>query len=204
MTMITAIILAAGTSSRMGRENKLLLPYGSESILRHIILTLKKAKVQRIVAVLGHEADTVKRHIEDLNVETVVNSNYENGMCTTFQEGVRSLKKENVGGILLCLGDQPLVSEKSIQKLIDTYKANETSTKVFILSHKGKKGHPAILHPDTMDDILSIPLEGTIRQVIHKYQTDRTKIETDDGVIKDIDTKEDFLKYCGEKTGYPI
>ncbi|MBW2370480.1 MAG: nucleotidyltransferase family protein [Deltaproteobacteria bacterium] len=194
--MITAIILAAGMSTRMGRENKLLLPYKSESILRHIILTLKKTKTQKIVTVLGHEADIVKRHIEDLNVETVVNPHYENGMCTSFQEGVRSLKKENVDGILLCLGDQPLVSEKSIEYLIDAYKADQTATKVFILSHNGKKGHPAILHPDTMDDILKIPIDGTIREVVHKYQTDHTKIETDDGVIKDIDTKEDFLKYC--------
>lgn len=194
--MITAIVLAAGTSSRMGKENKLLLPYKNESILRHIILNLKKSGVPKIIVVLGHEAEIVSRHIKDLNVETVVNRQYENGMCTTFQEGVRSLNKEDTDGILLHLGDQPLVSEKSIEKLIETYKSDKTSTKVFIVSHKGKKGHPVIFHPDTIDDILKIPVDGTIRDVVNKYQTKHTKIETDDGVIKDVDTKEDYRKYC--------
>ena len=194
--MISAIVLAAGTSSRMGKENKLLLPFENESILRHIILTLKKADISRITVVLGHEAEIVKNHVADLDVETIINHHYENGMCTSFQEGVRALKKKHIDGILLCLGDQPLVSEKSIRQLVKAFKTSQTSTKVFIVSHGGKKGHPVIFHPDTIADILKIPITGTIREVVHSYQTEFTKIETDDGVIKDVDTKEDYLKYC--------
>jgi len=194
--MISAVVLAAGTSSRMGKENKLLLPFRGESILRHVVSTLKKADIKRIVVVLGHEAEIVKRHVADLGVETIVNHRYENGMCTSFQEGVRALEGKFLEGILLCLGDQPLVNEQSIRQLVKAFKADQTATKVFIVSHGGKKGHPVIFHPDTIADILNIPINGTIREVVHRYQTEYTKIETDDGVIKDVDTKDDYLRYC--------
>lgn len=203
--MITAVILAAGTSSRMGKENKLMLPYKKESILRHIILTLEQTRVERILVVLGHEADQVRTHLSDLThgrkVQTIVNKTYEKGMCSSFQTGVAALERDAVSGVVLFLGDQPLVSPEAVDSLITAFESDTTGTKVFIVSHKGKKGHPAIFHPDTIPDILAIPEDGTIREVVHRHQTAATKIEADDGVIKDVDTKEDYQRHCLARTG---
>lgn len=193
--MIAAVILAAGASRRMGKKNKLLMPINGESILKCTIRSLKKAKVDKIVAVLGHEAKIVEEHLSDTGVDTVENVNFEDGMCTSFQTGVSFLKGHKLEGLLLCLGDQPFISENSITHLIETYKADNTGTKVFVLSHKGKKGHPLVFHPETVNDILAIPITGSIRDVVYKYQTEYSKVETDSGVLKDIDTKEDYYRY---------
>lgn len=189
--MISAVILAAGTSSRMG-ENKLFLPFPKDSILQTVIKTVKSAGIENIIVVLGHEAQKVKNHIKELNVRTVINHNYEKGMCTTFQTGVKVILDENPDGVLLCLGDQPLINRESIKSLINVFYNKRDETKVFVLSHKGKKGHPVLFDKSTISEILAIPEDKTIREVVHKYETKETKIETDDGVLKDIDTKEDY------------
>ena len=87
---VTAVLLAAGTSTRMGGVNKLLLPVGGMPLVRRSVETLLRASVGEVVVVLGHEAERVRAAVGALPVRCVVNAAYASGMTSSIQAGVRA------------------------------------------------------------------------------------------------------------------
>ena len=137
--MMTAIVLAAGLSRRMGKENKLLLPFGEKTVLETTLDNILSSNIEVVLIVIGHEAPQVKKVLDDyLRRNTgfrrkffiVENPDFDKGMTTSIQAGVRAsqnisptfqnsqpstthnsqLITHNYINYMICLSDMPLIS----------------------------------------------------------------------------------------------
>src|ERR1043166_8726264 len=117
--MTSAIVLAAGMSTRMGTL-KQLLPFGKSTVLGSVIENLRVAGLDRVVVVLGHEANKVRESIATTKVEFVTNEDHVLGMFSSVQTGLRALGSDTET-FLICLGDQPSIRGETIRALIGSF-----------------------------------------------------------------------------------
>ena len=124
--MIVAVVLSAGESSRMGRP-KALLPIDGQTFIEKIVGALKESSVAKVIVVLGHNADEMRRHIQHLPIEILVNPDYKLGQLSSLQVAVRSLEKEaDCDGMLVHLVDHPYVNTQLVQTMIKRYENTGT------------------------------------------------------------------------------
>ena len=189
--MIAAIVLAAGMSRRMGKP-KLLLKLNGETIIEHIVKELQQSDVDSIVVVLGHNPQQLMDLLSNYSVKIVLNKNYKEGMTSSFKTGLREVK-DTADAALLVLGDQPFISHRLINKLIAAYKESQ-GTKIVSPIYQGKKGHPVLFDKSLFDEILALPPDKYIRDVIHNHYTEIVTVPWDKGIILDVDTPEDYIE----------
>ena len=103
--MISAVILAAGESRRMGKQNKLLLPIGGEALLVKLVASVCASDVGQVLVVIGHEAEKIRRELNEFPLNFVYNPNFREGMTTSIKYGVKEVSHE-CDGLLICLGDR--------------------------------------------------------------------------------------------------
>src|SRR6476660_1238824 len=119
--MITAIVLAAGSSQRMGHVNKLLLKYKSKTIIETTIENVIAAKLKNIVVVAGYETEKIKEAIEYLPVEIIYNPNHQKGMTTSIQVGIEHARE---GGYMICLADMFMITAEEYALMKKTFEKN--------------------------------------------------------------------------------
>jgi len=141
--MINAIVLAAGSSLRMGDINKLLLPYKTNSVIRTIVQNLQYAGIQKIIVVTGYEPDKIKAQLNNLSVEFVHNPDHLKGITSSIQKGVI---KSKGNGYMICLADMLMISPADYIALKHAFdkqvKINEKS--ICVPYYQGKRGNPVI------------------------------------------------------------
>ena len=192
--MISAVILSAGESSRMGRP-KALLPIAGETFIEKIVGALKKASVQRVIVILGHNADEMKRRIEHLPVEILHNPDYKLGQLSSLQVALRRLEKEaDCDGVLVHLVDHPYLDAKLVETLMERFL---TSGKLIVLPrYKGKHGHPVIFSRRLFKELLSAPMDQGAKAVVNAHRGDTLEIDTEnEGITLDIDTPELYRQH---------
>jgi len=115
--MISAIVLAAGQSKRMDGDNKLIKKYNKKYLINHIIGTLIKSKVNKIIVVLGFQKSKVRKiTLKNKKINFVFNKNYKSGMASSIKTGLKRISKKNIG-FLIVQADMPLISKKIIDSL---------------------------------------------------------------------------------------
>ena len=100
--MISAVILAAGESRRMGKQNKLLLPVSGEALLVKLVASVCASDVGQVLVVIGHEAEKIRRELNEFPLNFVYNPNFSEGMTTSIKYGVKVVSHE-CDGLLICL-----------------------------------------------------------------------------------------------------
>jgi molybdenum cofactor cytidylyltransferase len=187
--MLSAILLAAGESKRMG-EPKQLMSLGSSTMVEQAIDNLLNSAIDEVIVVLGHRAEEITKSIADKPVKIMVNPNYQEGMSTSIIAGIILVDPQSQG-VMLALGDQPLVDSQTINKLIDEFYNHDKGIAVPI--YKGKMGHPIIFAIKYKPELLN--LEGDIggREIIKQHPDDILEVAIDsESVITDIDTRDDY------------
>ena len=192
--MIVAVVLSAGESSRMGRP-KALLPIAGETFIEKIVGALKKADLERVVVVLGHNADEMKRRIEHLPVEILINADYRLGQLSSLQVALRRLEKEpDCDGLLVHLVDHPYIDAKLVQAMIERFYAS--GKLIVVPRHKDKRGHPVVFSRKLFEELLSAPVDQGAKAVVNAHRADTLELETDDrGITVDIDTPELYRQH---------
>jgi len=199
--MIVAVVLSAGESSRMGSP-KALLPISGVPFIEEIVRALKDTKVDRIIVVLGHHAEEIRKGIAHLPVTFLVNRDYAQGQLSSLIVAIRSLaaetSTETVDGVLVHLVDHPFISPALVDHMIDRF--YETKKLIVIPRYGGRRGHPVIFSSRLFPELLSAPLEKGAKVVVHAHQDETLEIETDfAGVTIDIDTPEEYRQHLGRK-----
>jgi len=197
--MISAIVPAAGLSSRMG-QNKLLMPFGDKSLIEHAVDTLKASDVDEIVVVLGHEADQVRSRLERRRVNFVHNPDYREGLSTSVRTGMSAVAK-GADAIMIYLADQPLIQPDEISRLIQAFaEAKRAGKSIVVPFFENRRGNPVILDASYRAMVLDIVGDVGCRRIIRRYpeQVFAVQMQTDH-VVRDVDTLEDFLKVRGEE-----
>ena len=123
--MISAIVLAAGQSIRMGDDNKLVKKYKNRYLINHILNTLIKSKIEKIIVVLGFEKSRVRKIIiKNKKINFVFNKNYKSGMASSIKAGLKKISKKNIG-FLIVQADMPLISKNIINSICYAIKNNK-------------------------------------------------------------------------------
>lgn len=187
--MISAILLAAGESKRMG-QLKQLMPFGEITILERTIDNLLSSKVSEIIVVLGHEAENVRKTISAIQVKIVINPEYKQGMSTSLITGLKPVARKTQA-IMIVLGDLPFVDSKTIDDLIDAFTAGGKG--IVIPVYQGKRGHPVIFSIEYRNELLALKGDVGAREIIERNPGDILEVSVDcEGVCVDIDTIDNY------------
>lgn len=154
---IAALVLAAGSSRRMGTQNKLLIPLGSTPILRHVLEQLPYGELSQTILVTGHQHDMVEQLTESLPVESAYNPDHQLGIATSILAGLELLKLSQLHAIMICLGDMPHLAKNDYLQILHTCKVNQD--KIVIPTWNGQHGNPVIFpraHFDILQDLAPI------------------------------------------------
>ena len=194
--MISAVILAAGESRRMGKQNKLLLPVGGEALLVKLVKSVCDSDVGQVLVVIGHEAEKIRRELNNFPLSFVYNPNFSEGMTTSIKSGVKEVSPD-CDGFLICLADMPFINTPEINKLIHAYVQNRIKEKRLIVVpvFQGHRGNPVLFSSEFRNDILEHKKESGCKGVIMNYSESVKEIEMDDdNMLLDVDTLEDYQR----------
>ena len=191
--MISAIILAAGESKRMTLGNKLLLRKNNVPLIKITFENIKASKVDNISIVLGKNLESIKNIISDQNVNFLKNNDYQNGISTSIKKGIENLNPASCG-VLICLGDMPLIKTDTYNEIIDAfYKSNNQS---IIPYFKKKRGNPILFSQLHFKELISITGDNGAKFFINEKKNEFLSISvSDEGVLFDIDNKKQFTSF---------
>ena len=202
---IAAIILAAGSSSRMGGgRHKLLLPLADRPVLAHVLDAALASVARPIILVLGHQSETVRASIADYlthpDLIVVENPNYLEGMSTSMRTGIQTLLARQSPGVeemptsagaLILLGDQPLVTTEIINTLITAQQV--TGKRIVAPLYEGKRGNPTLFAASLFPELLDVSGDEGGRSVLTTHKDELATVEVGSAVTNyDVDTWEAY------------
>jgi molybdenum cofactor cytidylyltransferase len=184
---ISAIVLAAGRSVRMGRQ-KLLLPWSDTTVLGKVVQTLQNAGVADMIIVTNSET---ANSISDLKLPVTLNDDGE--MLASIQCGLRAIKP-SAEAALICLGDQPQIEEGSARRVCEAFE--KTGAHLVVPSYQMKRGHPWLAARPIWSEILAMEEGQSMRGFMkaHSNEIHYAILDTPT-ILQDLDTPEDYLKY---------
>ena len=192
--MIAAVVLSGGESSRMGRP-KALLPIGRETFIARIVGVLEKTDARRILVVLGHNADEIRRSIENLPVEILINRDYKQGQLSSLKIAVRRLQIEpDCEAMLVHLVDHPYIDAGLVDLMIRRFR--ESGKLIVVPRFSGKRGHPVIFSSKLFPELARAPLSEGAKAVVNAHRDETLEVETDQpGITIDIDTPDLYQRH---------
>lgn len=184
------ILLAAGTSARMGAPNKLLIEWQNEPLIRRTV-RLYTSLGMPVTAVLGYQAEAVRATLADLSLQTVINSRFAEGQASSIRAGLQFVSS-HPAHLIMALGDQPLLEAQDIKDLCEAFLSSEQD-QILVPFYKGKRGNPAVL-PQTI--IPHLKDTGQLPRAFMEAYPDRlARFNARNAhFTTDIDTPEDLQK----------
>lgn len=186
---IAGVVLAAGTSSRLG-ANKLLLRLDAEPLVRRATRQAVEAGLSPVIVVLGHEAELVAAALAGLAVETVINPEYRAGMHGSMQAGVGHVPGDCAAAIVL-LGDMPLVTAGMLDMLAQRFRRGSES---LVLSLYGAVQAPPTLYGRPLFRALAGAGAGGGREVVLAHRSEAAEIRWSEALLADVDRPDDAAR----------
>lgn len=149
-----AVLLAAGSGSRMGLKPKSLLELNGEPLIRRSARQLLDAGVTQLVVVLGHYAADIEAPLQGLPVHKVYNPDPDQGLVSSQRLGLQALSN-NTDTVIMSLADQPLVTTQDIQTLLHAFAQYRSTTDMLFPFVNGQPGNPVLLSARARADILA-------------------------------------------------
>lgn len=196
--MIPGIVLAAGTSSRMGRP-KALLPIGSESFLDRITRILYEAGIEEVIVVLGPGADAIPATLPESSCRArlIENPRPEQGQLSSLLLGLRAADRPGVRAVLVTPVDLPLLAAETVRTILDAYR-KAGGARIVRPARDGRHGHPVIFDRTLFGELRHADPATGAKSVVQAHQTETIDVEVqDEGAFIDIDTPEDYARHIG-------
>ncbi len=187
---VAGIVLAAGRSSRMAPQNKLLLPDRTgKPMVARVVDNLLSSTARPVIVVTGHRAEDVTQALGGRPVRIVHAPDYADGLSASLRAGIAAVPNE-AGAAIVCLGDMPLVTGRMMERLIEAYDADEGRT-VVAPTYRGKVGNPVLWDRRFFPDIAGLTGDVGARPLLERHAEHVTLVELgDDAVLRDFDTVE--------------
>jgi molybdenum cofactor cytidylyltransferase len=173
---ISAIILSAGFSTRMGRF-KPLLPLGDETVIERVIGLFRKAGVGDVRVVVGHRKEELIPLIERKNTNVIINPNYSKGMFSSVQAGVNSVPRDSEAFFIHPV-DIPMVYPSTITKIIGRH--DHDKGMIIYPCYNGKRGHPPLVPIRFSKAIVRANISGKLNDVLASFTKDSMDLEVED------------------------
>jgi len=186
---VWGIVLAAGTSTRFGDENKLLEPVDGRPMVRQVTETLLDADLAGVVVVVGYESTAVRAAVEGLGADVTENEDYETGQSTSVRTGVSYATQRGANAVLVTLGDMPYVSTGAVESVVAAYEAGRGTA--VAAANDGERGNPVLFDSVHFESLTSLTGDVGGREILRE-SPDAVLVETgDSGVRRDIDTPDE-------------
>ncbi|RLA42260.1 MAG: hypothetical protein DRR06_13790 [Gammaproteobacteria bacterium] len=184
---VAAIILAAGCSSRMGKQNKLLLPVRGVPIISHVVRAVLASRVEQVIVVLGHDAKEIRQLLPMTRVTCVYNPKYNTGIASSLRYGLRAVAEE-MGSAMIVLGDMPFISSAQLDQLIAEFKP-DLEKDIVAPVREGRRGNPVLWGRRYFNKMQELHGDTGARNLLLQYAANVSSVEVNDAAIfLDIDT----------------
>ncbi|HKG58237.1 MAG TPA: nucleotidyltransferase family protein [Pyrinomonadaceae bacterium] len=194
---VTAILLAAGRSSRMGAF-KPLLPFGNKTVIECCIDYLRDGGVAEIIVVLGHRADDIRQQVS--GVKFALNPDPDTPMGASIAAGIGALP-ETAQATLIALVDHPAVPPTVVSTLLVSWKKG---ARLVIPTWQGRGGHPVLVDLSFKAELLNLPESGGLRALFDAHRNEVIRVPVASPFIaRDMDTWDDYTSLHMEVTGRP-
>jgi CTP:molybdopterin cytidylyltransferase MocA len=194
---IAALILAGGRSSRMGTL-KPLLPLGGRLVIEGVISLFREAGISDIIVVVGYQAEKIIPLLENQGVRWVLNAQYDRGMFSSIQVGVRNLARD-CRAFFLSPADMPLVRPATLEKL--SAACRERKMDAYHPCYGQRRGHPPLIAAALIPSILAFAEPGGLRELLSRREASSLNVDCDDpGILIDLDTPEDYERAKGKSS----
>jgi molybdenum cofactor cytidylyltransferase len=187
---IAGILLAAGTSSRMG-SNKLLFELEGESVLRRAARRALAGGLSPLLVVLGHEADKAFQELDGLPCQWVLNPLYAKGINFSLKSGVMEVPPEAQAAVVM-LADMPFVTSEMIAGLVARYR--ETEAPLVISDYEGINAPPMLYDRSLFRELLAMTGEGCGREVVKRHRQEAEVVSWPASALTDLDVPEDYAR----------
>lgn len=183
---IAAIVLAAGRSTRMGAENKLVADVGGKPMVRRVVAAALASRARPVLAVTGHMAAEVSAALAGLDVTVVANPDYATGLASSLKAGIRALSSDCDAALIL-LGDMPQITQAHIDTLIAAF----TPDAIVVPVHAGRQGNPVLWPARYFPELLQLDGDAGAKRLIGTHAAHVREIDLGtDAIFADIDTPE--------------
>jgi len=190
---IAGIVLAAGTSSRMGR-NKLIESVRGKALVRSAVDAAAASRLDPVLVVTGHQADKIRTALADAPVMLVHNARFQEGLSGSLAAGVEAVP-EDCDGAMILLGDMPDISPALIDRMIAGFDP-AGSRSICVASSRTRRGHPVLWARRFFPDLMTLKGDKGGREILQAHADEVLEIETgDDAPLLDIDTVEALAAY---------
>ncbi|MDP3820199.1 MAG: nucleotidyltransferase family protein [Burkholderiales bacterium] len=200
--VVGAVLLAAGSGSRLGGKPKSLLELGGVPLIRRQLIALSGAGVDEVVVVLGHHADAIEASVRDFPVTLARNPSPDDGQASSVRTGLQALAGK-LDAVVVALADQPMINAQDITDLIGAFKKRGAAQMV-VPRIAGEPGNPVIFEAALRDEWLAGDLNAACRrwreanpERVHWFDTSNGRYRVD------IDTPEDLQRFT-ERTGHTL
>lgn len=196
---ISAVILSAGYSSRMGAF-KPLLPVGSAPLVLRSIDLFRRAGIEDIVVVVGHRHGELTPLVERHGARAAFNPKYDEGMYSSVQTGVAALR-DGAQGFFMLPVDTPLVRPVTVSLLLERFETGDAS--ILHPVFRGRRGHPPLIGAGHISRIMTYEGTGGLKAVLSAYREEASEVETpDEYILFDVDTPEAYSELLRRFEGY--
>lgn len=192
--MISGIVLAGGTSSRLGRPKQLLVLEG-RPVLQHVVDAAAGAGLDEVVVVLGHMADEIAAAISlPPGGRTCLNPRYASGQSTSLAAGLEAADPAADAAVIL-LGDQPRIGSSVVRAVVDRYR--EAGARVVRAWYGGRPAHPVLFDRSVWDDLRAVEGDRGARDLLKAHPDWESRLDAGDEVPSDLDTWADYERLKG-------
>ena len=191
---VAGVLLAAGTSSRMGR-NKLLLEWNGETMVYGCARRTLAGGVSPLIVVLGADAAAVRSALSDVPCDTVVNPEYESGMASSVRAGIASVPQAAAAAIIL-LADMPHVTAGMVAQMIQRY--HTTHAPLVISEYDGVSAPPILYDRLLWAELMAADGEGRGREIAARHRGESETMRWPAEALADLDVPEDYARLTRE------
>jgi molybdenum cofactor cytidylyltransferase len=184
---VAAIVLAAGRSTRMRGENKLLIDLAGKPLLRHAVESALLSAARPVLVVAGHQARLVRAALAGLEAAIVDNPEFASGLSSSLKAGIRALPPDTAGA-LIALGDMPSVSPGDIDRLIEVFLAAQGQA-IVVPVHAGERGNPVLWPAAHFAELLALEGDAGGRRLFARHAEAIKEVAFENpAILLDVDT----------------
>jgi molybdenum cofactor cytidylyltransferase len=188
---VAAVILAAGSSTRMG-QNKLLLSLDGDTLASRAVRAAADAGLAPIVVVLGHEAERVRAALAELPCQTVINPDHTRGKGTSLQVGIAAAAATPAGAAVVMLADMPFVTAAMLAQVAARHR--DTAARM-VVSRYGDVTAPPILYDRALfAELLALPGQACGKEMVRRHRANAQVVSWPEAALADVDVPEDYQR----------
>ena len=188
---VAGVVLAAGTSTRMG-QNKLFMRLEGETLVRRAVERASRAGFDPLIVVLGHEADLVHQALEGIRFRPVLNPEYALGVNSSLRAGIRAASETDARAAVVILADMPFVTTAMMETLVATYRRSEAP--LVVSDYQGVNAPPMLYDRSLFGELAALEGQGCGKQVVKRHRHEAELASWPVEALTDLDVPEDFTR----------